>query len=171
MLFRSRDGSAAGDGGEPSPGDALALAMRALARGNAQKAVTLCREAHAAHGSNAKLLALLGRSLVALGRHEEAAPVLEIGALRIDPNTRTVSVDDQPRELTMKEFDLLYFLAQNPRRVLNREQLLEAVWGGREYIDPGTVTVHIRRLREKIEAAPSEPSRIVTVWGVGYRLD
>lgn len=98
-------------------------------------------------------------------------PVLEFDDLRIDPNLRQVSLDGQPRELTAKEFDLLYYMARNPRRVVNREQLLESIWGSREYIDPGTVTVHIRRLREKIEVDPSAPTRILTVWGVGYRFE
>ena len=62
-------------------------------------------------------------------------------------------------------------LARHPRQVFTRDQLLDQVWGLTDYIDPGTVTVHVRRLREKIEANPSEPQRILTVWGVGYRFE
>ena len=71
----------------------------------------------------------------------------------------------------MKEFELLYLLAQNPRQVFTRDQLLERIWGESDYIDPSTVTVHIRRLREKIEIDPSKPHHLQTVWGVGYRFE
>ena len=94
-----------------------------------------------------------------------------LGNLGIDPRSRTVSLNEQPIDLTVKEFDMLYLLARNPRQVFSRDQLLERVWGISEYIDPGTVTVHVRRLREKIEADPSHPSRLLTVWGVGYKLE
>ena len=74
-------------------------------------------------------------------------------------------------ELTAKEFDMLYLLARHPKQVFTREQLLERVWGGSQYIDPGTVTVHVRRLREKIEEDASKPARLLTVWGVGYKFE
>ena len=93
------------------------------------------------------------------------------GDLLIDPGSRTVRLSDRELSLTAKEFDLIYLLAQHPRQVFTREQLLDRVWGGAQYIDPGTVTVHIRRLREKIEADPSEPRHILTVWGVGYKFE
>jgi len=93
------------------------------------------------------------------------------GDLAIDPRSRTVKRDDREVLLTAKEFDMLYLLAQHPRQVYTRDQLLERIWGGAAYIDPGTVTVHVRRLREKIEADPSNPVRIVTVWGVGYKFE
>ena len=102
---------------------------------------------------------------------EAPEAVIEIENLTIDPNTRQVIVADQACELTAREFDLLHLLMSNPRRVFSRDQLLERVWGSAEYIDPGTVTVHIRRVREKIEADPSQPERIITVWGVGYRFE
>lgn len=102
---------------------------------------------------------------------QAAEPVIELGELHIDPNTRQVTLSDQPCELTAKEFDLLHLLAGNPRRVFSRDQLLEQVWGGSDYIDPGTVTVHIRRLREKVEKDASNPDHIITVWGIGYRFD
>jgi len=106
------------------------------------------------------------------GRAEKTSerPV-EVADLRIDPQTRVVELDGKELSLTAKEFDLLWELARHPRRVFNRDQLLEMVWGMREYIDPSTVTVHIHRLREKIEADPSNPHHIQTVWGVGYKFE
>lgn len=91
--------------------------------------------------------------------------------LTIDPATRLVIVRGKETVLTVKEFDMLYLLALHPRQVFSREQLLERVWGDANYIDPGTVTVHIRRLREKIEADPAAPHHLHTVWGVGYRFE
>jgi DNA-binding response OmpR family regulator len=91
--------------------------------------------------------------------------------LVIDAPSRTVTLEDRDIVLTAKEFDMLYLLAQHPRQVFTREQLLERVWGGAAYIDPSTVTVHIRRVREKIESDPSNPARLVTVWGVGYKFE
>ena len=96
---------------------------------------------------------------------------VEFEGLKIDPKTREVEVQGNRVELTATEFNLLYFLADHPRQVFSRDQLLEKVWGYSEYVDPSTVTVHIRRLREKIEVKPSEPSRLVTVWGVGYKFE
>jgi DNA-binding response OmpR family regulator len=96
---------------------------------------------------------------------------LEVANLRIDPETRVVEVAGETVELTAKEFDLLWELARHPRRVFNRDQLLDLVWGLTEYIDPSTVTVHVHRLREKIEADPSNPRHIQTVWGVGYKFE
>ena len=91
--------------------------------------------------------------------------------LRINPLSRVVTIQNTPIELTAKEFDMLYLLARHPKQVFTREQLLERVWGGALYIDPGTVTVHVRRLREKIEVDPSKPTRLLTVWGVGYKFE
>ena len=93
------------------------------------------------------------------------------GELQVDPSSRVVTLRDEPCNLTTTEFDLLYLLARHPRQVFTREQLLDRVWGLTEYIDPSTVTVHIRRLREKIEADPANPQRILTVWGVGYKFE
>jgi DNA-binding response OmpR family regulator len=93
------------------------------------------------------------------------------GDLRIDPQTHKVLVDDLEKELTAREFDLLWLLASHPRQVFNRSQLLSRVWGVADYIDPGTITVHIRRLREKIELDPANPSHLQTVWGVGYKFE
>ncbi len=96
---------------------------------------------------------------------------LTLGNLSIDPRSRSVEASQQPIDLTVKEFDMLYLLARNPRQVFSRDQLLERVWGISEYIDPGTVTVHVRRLREKIEKDPSNPQHLLTVWGVGYKFE
>jgi len=96
---------------------------------------------------------------------------LEFDGLRIDPQTRLVESASEETALTAKEFDLLWVLARHPRQVFNREQLLDLVWGMTEYVDPSTVTVHVRRLREKIEPDPSQPRHIQTVWGVGYKFE
>jgi two-component system response regulator ResD len=96
---------------------------------------------------------------------------LVYGDLRIDPGTRLATVGGEEKALTAKEFDLLWVMARHPRQVFTRDQLLDLAWGLTEYIDPSTVTVHVRRLREKIEADPSEPTHIQTVWGVGYRFE
>lgn len=109
-----------------------------------------------------------------LGREQAEAAnerSLSAGDLVIDPRSRVVTIQGKPVELTAKEFDMLYLLARHPKQVFTREQLLERVWGGAQYIDPGTVTVHVRRLREKIEADPSKPARLLTVWGVGYKFE
>ena len=95
---------------------------------------------------------------------------LSFGDVEIETATREVSRAGKPLRLTAKEFDLLSFLARHPRRVFSRDQLMERVWGYSAALDTGTVTVHIRRLREKIEADPSHPRHLETVWGVGYRL-
>jgi len=96
---------------------------------------------------------------------------LTFDSISIDPLTRVVIVNKSQIELTAKEFDMLYLLARHPKQVFTRDQLLERVWGGAEYIDPGTVTVHVRRIREKIESDPSSPKHLLTVWGVGYKFE
>ncbi len=95
---------------------------------------------------------------------------IELDGLRIDPRTREVTVNAAPVMLTAREFDLLAFLARNRERVFTRDQLMELVWGYMFAADTSTVTVHIRRLREKIEADPSQPRYLQTVWGVGYKF-
>jgi DNA-binding response OmpR family regulator len=92
------------------------------------------------------------------------------GDLRIDPNAREVVIRDSPVTLTAREFDLLHHMASHPKRVFTRDQLMETVWGFSFAGDTSTVTVHIRRLREKIEADPARPRYLQTVWGVGYRF-
>jgi DNA-binding response OmpR family regulator len=95
---------------------------------------------------------------------------LAFGELQLDPDAREVWKAGRPLQLTTKEFDLLYFLAANPRHVFSRDQLMARVWGYSAALDTGTVTVHIRRLREKVEDDPSRPRHLQTVWGVGYRF-
>jgi DNA-binding response OmpR family regulator len=102
---------------------------------------------------------------------DESERPLVFDDLHIDPQTRLVTTCDQDINLTVKEFDLLWLLARHPRQVFSRQKLLELVWGLSDYIDPSTVTVHIRRLREKIESDPSNPAHLVTVWGVGYKFE
>jgi DNA-binding response OmpR family regulator len=95
---------------------------------------------------------------------------LSFGEVEIDAGTREVTKGGRPVRLTAREFDLLWFLASNRRRVFSRDQLMDRVWGYEAAVDTGTVTVHVRRLREKIEDDPSRPKLLETVWGVGYRF-
>jgi DNA-binding response OmpR family regulator len=102
---------------------------------------------------------------------QNGGPLIKFDDLEIDPPTRTVKVRGETVELTATEFNLLEFLAEHPRQVFSRDKLLDNVWGYTEYVDPSTVTVHIRRLREKIEIDPGKPQCLLTVWGVGYKFD
>ena len=95
---------------------------------------------------------------------------LSFGDVRLERDTRDVWRAGREVRLTAKEFDLLWFLASHPRRVFSRDQLMASIWGYTAAFDTGTVTVHVRRLREKLEDEPSEPRHLQTVWGVGYRL-
>jgi DNA-binding response OmpR family regulator len=96
--------------------------------------------------------------------------VVRFGDASVDPSAREVKMAGEAVPLTEREFDLLVFLLAEPRRVFTREELLQHVWGYGSG-DTGTVTVHVRRLREKIEPDPSHPRFVKTVWGVGYRFD
>jgi DNA-binding response OmpR family regulator len=96
---------------------------------------------------------------------------LEFGDVVLDGASREVTRGGELVTLTAREFDLLWFMASNPRRVFSRSHLMDRVWGHAPALDTGTVTVHIRRLREKLEADPSRPVHLQTVWGVGYRFD
>lgn len=118
----------------------------------------------------ARIRAVLRRSGGRDIRDRDQRP-LEYKDLSIDPLTRLVDVHGQSVELTATEFNLLWFLASHPRQVFSRTRLLESVWGFSDYVDPSTVTVHIRRLREKIELNPSQPEILLTVWGVGYKFE
>jgi two-component system, OmpR family, response regulator ResD len=106
------------------------------------------------------------------GEATEAADggALVFGDLRLDPATREVTVRDENVTLTAREFDLLRHMAAHPRRVFTRDQLMEAVWGYAFSADTSTVTVHVRRLREKLEDDPARPHYLQTVWGIGYRF-
>jgi DNA-binding response OmpR family regulator len=102
---------------------------------------------------------------------ETASPAhLADGELTVDTGRRIARLGGEPLALTVREFDLLVFLLRNPARAWSRADLLDKVWGW-QFGDQSTVTVHVRRLREKIEADPAEPHRIVTAWGVGYRYE
>ena len=100
----------------------------------------------------------------------DATGVLRDGGLAVDVAARVATLDGEPLALTVREFDLLTFLLAHPRQVFGRAELLERVWGW-TFGDHSTVTVHVRRLREKVEAEPRRPRRIVTAWGTGYRYD
>jgi DNA-binding response OmpR family regulator len=103
-------------------------------------------------------------------RSDESAERLEFGDVELERTTREVRKAGVELRLTAKEFDLLWFLASHPRRVFSRDQLMASVWGYTAAFETGTVTVHIRRLREKVEDDPSAPRYLETVWGIGYRL-
>lgn len=116
-----------------------------------------------------RVRAVLRRSNIA--KMEISEKPITFPSLIIDPQTRLLTIDDTEISLTAKEFETLWLLAQHPRQVFTRSQILENVWGISDYIDPSTVTVHIRRLREKIESDPSDPQHLITVWGVGYKFE
>ncbi len=124
---------------------------------------------------------LVARVKVALRRVQEGQPrqtggngseeILTLAGLKVNRSARTVEIEGKPADLTAKEFDLLWFLASNKGQVFTREQLLDKVWDYTFFGEMSTVTVHIRRLREKIEADPMRPRHIKTVWGVGYKFE
>jgi DNA-binding response OmpR family regulator len=116
----------------------------------------------------ARVQAVLRR---AQNRQRQPGDVVQVGTLRINPQLRTVERNGRPVELTAREFDLLFFLASNPGQVFTREQLLDQVWDFHFPGDTSTVTVHVRRLREKIEPDPVRPQYVKTVWGVGYKVE
>ena len=116
----------------------------------------------------ARVKAVLRRTTAA--EVESESPV-EFAGLSLDPRSRSVTVAGKGVSFTAKEFDLLWFLMRHPRQVFKRQQLLDQVWGYEFYGDESTVTVHVRRLREKLEPNPSKPSYIQTVWGVGYKFE
>jgi DNA-binding response OmpR family regulator len=116
----------------------------------------------------ARVKAVLRRS--APNGEKEEKPI-QFDKLQIDPIKRTVTVNGAGVMLTVKEFDLLWLFARHPEQVFTREQLLNQVWGYEFYGDESTVTVHIRRLREKIETDPANPVYIKTVWGLGYKFE
>ncbi len=114
--------------------------------------------------------AVLRRSRPAAQAPATVEPIIA-GDLRIDPAGRRVTHGGEEVQLTQREFDLLLYLASSPGTVFSRDQLMNAVWGHDFYTDTSTVTVHVRRLRQKLERDPAEPDFVQTVWGVGYRFD
>jgi len=119
----------------------------------------------------ARVKAVLRRAAGPLpGAGGEAARVLVAGPLHVDVPAHEATLHGEVIALTAREFELLVFLMRHPREAFRRDDLLERVWGYR-YGDTSTVTVHVRRLREKIERDPSNPTLIATVWGVGYRFE
>ncbi len=96
--------------------------------------------------------------------------IVEIRGIKIDKTARRVWVDGEEKSLTTKEFDLLTFLAQNPNHVFTKDELFREIWDMESIGDIATVTVHIKKIREKIEKQPSKPQYIETIWGVGYRF-
>jgi two-component system, OmpR family, response regulator VicR len=119
----------------------------------------------------ARIKAVLRRATPTAQSEPGADSALKFPGLRINSRTRAVETDAGPVELTAKEFDLLFFLASHPQEVFTRTQLLDQVWDYSYYGDTSTVTVHVRRLREKIESDPMRPRYIKTVWGVGYKFE
>lgn len=115
----------------------------------------------------ARVKAVLRRSL----SNQSSETPLSFGTMYIDPRSRSLTLKNENIVLTAKEFDLLWFLARHPQQVFSRSQLLDNVWGYEFYGDESTVTVHVRRLREKIETDPAKPTIIQTVWGIGYKFD
>jgi two-component system, OmpR family, alkaline phosphatase synthesis response regulator PhoP len=116
---------------------------------------------------------LVARVKAVLRRQERAGEkreVVEAAGLRVDALTQEVNVRGRPVELSTLEFKLLYFLASHPRQIFSRDRLLDEVWGRDRFVTPRTVDVHIRRLREKIEAVPDQPQYLQTVRGSGYRF-
>jgi phosphate regulon transcriptional regulator PhoB len=117
----------------------------------------------------ARVRAILRRA--ASAAQPESMPAYDKGGLKIDFTTYEVFARGKNVKLTLKEFELLRFLVQNPNRVLSRDQLLDRVWGGETFVTPRTVDVHIRRLRKAIEKDDSKPKWILTLRGVGYKFD
>jgi len=115
----------------------------------------------------ARVRAILRR---AAENRQQTDGILTYGDLVINPNSHVVTVKGQPVDLTLKEYQLLYLLAENRGRVFSREALLERLWEGEYYGDSRTIDVHIRHLREKIEENPSNPNYVLTVRGVGYKF-
>jgi DNA-binding response OmpR family regulator len=157
------------EGGQPRP----AVILLTAKGDEADRVVGLRRGADDYMAKPFSPRELVARVQAVLRRTQETSTAqqpLEFDALRIDPLARTVTVDAEEVPLTQRELDLLVFLASSPGQVFSRDQLMELVWRCPYYTDSSTVTVHIRRLRAKIEPDPELPRFIQTVWGVGYRF-
>jgi len=121
---------------------------------------------------SARELAVRVRTILRRTNSAAASGPMTFDGLTIDPKTREVTADSHPVDLRAREFDLLAFLAASPRQVFSREQLLGHVWGSSsEFCDISTVTVHVRRIRQKIEIDPAHPRWLTTAWGAGYRFE
>jgi two-component system, OmpR family, response regulator ResD len=120
--------------------------------------------------SPAELVARVDAVLRRVDPEPESEPPLEFGDLRIEPLARRATVDGEECALTVREYELLLFLARHPGQAFSRHVLMDRVWGYSFYTDTSTVTVHIRRLRGKIERDPAHPRHIETVFGIGYRF-
>ncbi len=118
----------------------------------------------------ARVKAHMARYERLVGSNISQNDIIEIRGIRIDKTARRVSVDGEEKNLTAKEFDLLTFLASNPNHVYTKEELFQKIWDMESIGDIATVTVHIKKIREKIELDTSNPQYIETIWGVGYRF-
>lgn len=122
-----------------------------------------------------KVLVAQAKALLRRSKHfveiiETEQGVLKIDHIEINEKSRTVKVNQAIVPFSPKEYELLVFLMKNPNQVFTKDRLLDAVWGFEEYIDPNTVTVHVRKIREKIENEPANPVYLKTAWGVGYQF-
>lgn len=118
----------------------------------------------------ARVKAHLARYERLVGNHEKRNEVIEIRGMKIDKTARRVYVNDEEKILTTKEFDLLSFLAEYPDRVFTKDELFREIWDMESFGDIATVTVHIKKIREKIEEDAANPQYIETIWGKGYRF-
>ena len=118
----------------------------------------------------ARVKAHLSRYERLVGSERKPNEIIEIRGLRIDKTARRVYVNDEEKQFTTKEFDLLAFLAENPNKVFSKEELFREIWDADLIGDIATVTVHIKKIREKIELSTSNPQYIETIWGAGYRF-
>ncbi len=118
----------------------------------------------------ARVKAHLARYERLIGSGPQENDVIEIRGIRIDKTARRVWVNDEEKQFTTKEFDLLTFLAQNPNHVFSKDELFSRIWNMESIGDIATVTVHIKKIREKIEFDTATPQYIETIWGVGYRF-
>ncbi len=118
----------------------------------------------------ARVKAHLARYERLIGSNVQENDVIEIRGIRIDKTARRVWVNDEEKQFTTKEFDLLTFLAQNPNHVFTKDELFSKIWDMESIGDIATVTVHIKKIREKIEFNTAKPQYIETIWGVGYRF-
>lgn len=118
----------------------------------------------------ARVKAHLSRYERLIGSSAEENDIVEIRGIRIDKTARRVWVNGEEKQFTTKEFDLLTFLAQHPNHVYTKDELFREIWGMESMGDVATVTVHIKKIREKIELNTAKPQYIETIWGVGYRF-